>query len=99
MRYKLLPTPSDPLAEMNGSAKKKKKKSVKRMSQLAVTLSLCICAKPRPDESWAKSRHCFLKKKRKKCVTDRTWKKLLSLFRDETLFRLKIHNFTFLAGV
>lgn len=62
VRYKLLPTPSDPLAEMNGSVKK----SVMGMSQLAVTLSLCICANPRPDESWAKSRHCFLKKKKKK---------------------------------
>lgn len=62
MRYKLLPTLSDPLAEMNGAVKK----SVMGMSQLAVTLSHCICAKPRPDESLAKSRQCFLKRKKKK---------------------------------
>lgn len=41
----------------------------------------------------------FWRRRRKKCVTDRTWKKLLSLFWDETFFRLKIHNFTFLARV
>lgn len=42
--YKLLPATSAPLAEMNDLVKK----SVVRMSQPRVTLSLCICANQGP---------------------------------------------------